>query len=43
LVCYENISWKRIVKDSGYIDASIVATYLMLDATNLGLGSTWVG
>jgi len=46
LVCYDkNISWKRKydVKDSGGIDASIVATHMMLEATNLGLGSTWVG
>lgn len=46
LVCYDrNSSWKRKFdnKDSGDIDASIVATHMMLQATNLGLGSTWVG
>ncbi|GAB6085929.1 nitroreductase family protein [Alkaliphilus crotonatoxidans] len=46
LVCYdENVSWKRKYdnKDSGDIDASIVATHMMLEAANLGIGSTWVG
>ncbi|MBS4536679.1 nitroreductase family protein [Clostridium sp. D2Q-14] len=46
LVCYdENVSWKRTFdkKDSGGIDASIVATHMMLEAANLGIGSTWVG
>ncbi|SHK13653.1 nitroreductase family protein [Desulforamulus aeronauticus] len=46
LICYDQtVSWKRKYdgKDSGDIDASIVATHMMLEATNLGLGSTWVG
>lgn len=29
-------------KSSGDIDASIVATHMMLEATELGLGSIWV-
>jgi nitroreductase len=38
-------SWKRPYdnNDSGYVDASIVTTHIMLEAANLGLGSTWVG
>lgn len=46
LICYDNTaSWKRGFdgKDSGDIDASIVATHLMLQAAELGLGTTWVG
>ena len=46
LVCYDKtVSWKRNFdgKDSGDIDASIVATHLMLQAAELGLGTTWVG
>lgn len=46
LICYDNSqSWKRSFdgKDSGDIDASIVTTHLMLQATELGLGTTWVG
>ncbi|WMM26158.1 nitroreductase family protein [Tissierella sp. MB52-C2] len=46
LVCYDEcVSWKRKFdnKDSGDIDASIVATHMMLEAINLGIGSTWVG
>ncbi len=46
LVCYDSIvSWKRSYdgKDMGEVDASIVATHMMLEAANLGLGSTWVG
>ncbi|CUH95120.1 hypothetical protein P22_1189 [Propionispora sp. 2/2-37] len=46
LVCYDAaVSWKRSYdgKDMGEVDASIVATHMMLAATNLGLGSTWVG
>ncbi len=45
LVCYDkNVSWKRRYdgKDSGDIDASIVTTHMMLAATALGIGSTWV-
>jgi nitroreductase len=46
LVCYDKtVSWKRKFdnKDSGEVDASIVATHMMLEAENLGIGSTWVG
>ena len=46
LICYDkDVSWKRSYdgKDSGDIDASIVCTHMMLQATDLGLGSTWVG
>ncbi|TCS78162.1 nitroreductase family protein [Pectinatus cerevisiiphilus] len=46
LVCYDkSVSWKRSEdnKDMGEVDASIVATHMMLKITNLGLGSTWVG
>lgn len=46
LVCYDNsISWKRAYdnKDMGEVDASIVTTQMMLEITNLGLGTTWVG
>jgi len=46
LICYDkDVSWKRSYdgKDSGEIDASIVSTQMMLQATELGLGSTWVG
>lgn len=37
-------SWKRPFDnfDSGEIDVSIVTTYMMLEATRLGLGSIWV-
>lgn len=46
LICYDNvISWKRKFdgKDSGDVDASIVSTHMMLQAADLGLGTTWVG
>jgi nitroreductase len=46
LVCYDNtVSWKRNFdgKDSGDNDVGIVATHLMLQAAELGLGTTWVG
>ena len=46
LICYDNtVSWKRAYdnKDMGEVDASIVATQMMLEITNLGLGTTWVG
>lgn len=45
LICYDpEISWKRSADglDSGYIDAAIAATQMMLQATELGLGSTCV-
>lgn len=36
--------WKRSYdgKDSGDVDAAIVATHLMMEAADLGVGSTWV-
>lgn len=46
IVCYDNtVSWKRSFdgKDMGEVDASIVVTHMMLEAANVGLGSTWVG
>lgn len=46
LICYDNtISWKRSFdnKDMGEVDATIVATQMMLEITNLNLGTTWVG
>lgn len=45
LICYDrNECWKREYdgKSSGDIDASIVCTHMMLEAANLGVGSTWV-
>lgn len=45
LVCYDKtMCWTRKFdgKASGEIDASIVTTHMMLEATNLGLGSIWV-
>ncbi len=45
LICYDkNLSWNRKYdgKDSGDIDASIVTTHMMLQAYELGIGSTWV-
>lgn len=46
LVCYDStVSWKRSHdnEDMGTVDASIVTTHMMLQAQELGLGSTWVG
>lgn len=46
LVCYDkSLSWKRRFdgKDGGEIDAAIVTTQMMLETSNLGLGTTWVG
>lgn len=45
-VCYDSAqSWKRRYdgKDSGDVDAAIVGAHLMLEAADLGLGTTWVG
>ena len=42
----KSVSYKRDKydeKEFGDIDASIITTYMMLEATNLGLGTTWVG
>lgn len=45
LICVDiDKSWKRNYdnKDHGAIDASIVTTQMMLQAWELGIGSTWV-
>lgn len=45
LICYDkNECWIRPMdgKSSGDIDASIVATHMMMEATELGLGTIWV-
>lgn len=44
-ICYDKREcWIRPMdgKSSGDIDASIVATHMMMEATDLGLGSIWV-
>lgn len=40
-----NTSWKRKYdnKDAAEVDAAIVGTHIILQAADLGLGSTWVG
>lgn len=47
LVCYdEDLSWidrNNGNQASGVIDATIVLTHMMLECTDLGLGSCWVG
>ncbi|MBO6010852.1 MAG: nitroreductase family protein [Oscillospiraceae bacterium] len=45
LVCASRSeSWKRPFDgaSSGWVDASIVTTHMMLEAADLGVGSTWV-
>lgn len=45
LVCYDkNESWKRDCDglDSGYVDATIVATHMMLQAQSIGVGTTFI-
>lgn len=45
LTCYDKeLSWKRRYDgcDSGYVDASIVTTHMMMEAWEEGIGSTWV-
>lgn len=45
LVCYDKtVSWHRRKDnvDHGIIDAAIAKTHMMLEATSLGLGTTWV-
>lgn len=45
LVCYDKtVSWHRRKDnvDHGIIDAAIAKTHMMLEATALGLGTTWV-
>lgn len=45
VICYDNVtSWKNsIEEDEGIVDASIVTTHMMLQAAEIGIGSTWVG
>lgn len=47
LVCYdksvENNNHYGDQRTYGQVDASIVLTYMMLEAHNLGLGTVWVG
>jgi nitroreductase len=45
VVCYnQDTCWTRSFdgEKSGVVDASIITTHLMLEATDLGLGSVWV-
>ncbi|HHT87306.1 MAG TPA: nitroreductase [Clostridiales bacterium] len=45
LICYDSsLCWIREFdgKPSGEIDAAIVATHMMLEAWELGIGSTWI-
>jgi nitroreductase len=45
LVCYDKtVSWQRHFdgKNSGEVDACIVTTHMMLEATDIGLGSIWI-
>lgn len=45
IICMDKANaWKNIHNVNIWeIDVSIVTTQMMLEATNLGLGSTWVG
>ena len=47
LVAYDDdLDWDNPMEEqvsSGEVDAAIVATHMMLEATELGLGSVWVG
>lgn len=45
VVCYDiGTAWRNPAGDEmGIVDASIVTTHMMLEAANLGIGSTWVG
>lgn len=42
--CDKSLCWKRSCdgKSSEDVDASIVASHMMLEAASLGIGSTWV-
>lgn len=45
LVCYDaKAAWRRRYdgQSSGFVDASIAGTHMMMAATELGVGSTWV-
>ena len=46
LICYDkDVAWKRHLDnfDGGMQDICIVTTHMMLEVTDLGLGSTWIG
>ncbi len=45
ICCDKSVSWVRPYDgdNSGEIDASIVTTQMMLQAAEIGLGTTWVG
>ena len=46
IICYDkNECWHRDIDDfdGGAQDICIVTTHMMLEVTDLGLGSTWVG
>lgn len=45
ILCYDKtVSWKDMhQREFGAVDVSIVATYMMFQIFNLGLGSTYVG
>ena len=46
MVCYDSVTcWKSATNNvmGGYEDACIATTHMMLEAADLGLGSTWVG
>ncbi len=43
LVCYDtDLVWSKDGHDTGDMDCSIVGTHMMLEATELGLGTCWV-
>ncbi|MBO2516964.1 MAG: nitroreductase [Clostridiales bacterium] len=45
IVCYDRQqAWTREYdgQDSGFVDASIITTHMMLEAANEGIGSTWI-
>ena len=43
LVCYDTeLAWTKDGESSGNMDCSIVGTHMMLEATELGLGTCWV-
>lgn len=46
MICYDKTkSWhrRRDNTDYGIVDAAIVQTHMMLQASDIGLGTTWVG
>lgn len=43
LVCYDtDLAWSKDGESSGNMDCSIVGTHMMMEATELGLGTCWV-